>query len=288
MIFHNDIIDQIYRYVSNAENIFGLITFGSFGKKDFSHNSDIDLFLIVGREEDIPGIKNDIEAIFCDQINLLLNPEKNKIILYYSEINLKTDIIISSDKKLLFKYFPYSEIKKYRDSILIDKHGILNDEFLCSQHSEVVDPVTIIDKLTDQFIDSFEHASYVITKGDYYRFYFQYNIALAKYASLLQISMNEFSHLYLPRNLIQSINRPERDKFEQLYPTFELGKGFELLNNLKSEFCLCYIKIGQNNYCLNKDVLTISSFLDNILRRDQILYEESIPGILGECCAKKR
>lgn len=263
------VLEVITAYTQQNPTIRGLGLIGSFARHDNGPRSDIDLVILIDQKTSAESfIERFIRDLSLD-IRELLKPNPNKIIFFIGDGYLKVDVFIVHDLSDIEKYYRSPPIPKVEDTILVDKDEVLYSTFIRWIHNPVNNNLaSLVIDTTEKFLESFELASRYAYLGDVYRFYFNYNIALFNYASLIQLEMGDDTYLYTPRRLIDRMDVHKRDSIVKLVPSLMISKAFPQLEELGDEYCKIYEHLFLSNKGLPRTTANIRSFIKYILKRD--------------------
>ncbi|MDR0307249.1 MAG: hypothetical protein LBI42_10480 [Chitinispirillales bacterium] len=168
---------------------------GSFGRKNPSYHSDVDISIIKSDKFEENVFFNEIYKIFSQEIKQILWIElRKKYVVYFNE-NPKLEFNVYNNITDIDKYFLGSEILEFDDCVLLDRRNIIESHLLNiikNKQREDIDIPNLYLQTINKFIYDFESFSNFHKRSDVYKAYFQYNLALNDCLQLLKLnSRNE-------------------------------------------------------------------------------------------------
>lgn len=265
-----EIIKKLNHFFEQQREIDSCLLIGSFGRKDASVRSDIDIQIILNPDfSDFNPIqlinkllKNQIQQSFYLE-------EKNKIVLYLNDEILLCEIFVYKSQEEVNKYFLGSEIDEVSNAILFDKTGKLKDylNYIRVQYKNKKNKNRLdeIEKNLIEFQYRFESCSSAHAKSDGYKFYLLYNNALNCLVRMIYWANDGMDYSYLPPDFLtrygHSINFLEHDG------SMFLPKGNEIKRRLLDRLAYV-IPILTKKYQIKTDTNAILSFCERVYNRD--------------------
>lgn len=265
-----EIIRNLNYFFEKQREIDSCLLIGSFGRKDATVRSDIDIQIILNPDFSDYNPINRINKLLKNQIQQSFYlEEKNKIILYLNNDLLLCEIFICKSHEEVKKYFLGSEIDKVSNAILFDKTGKLNDYLnkIREQYKnrKIENRRIEIEKNLIEFQYRFEGCSSAHAKSDGYKFYLLYNNALNCMVRMIYWANDGMDYSYLPTDFLtrygHSINFLEHDG------SMFLPKGNEIKRKLLDR--LAYVMpLLTKKHQIKTDTDAIISFCERVYNRD--------------------
>lgn len=263
------VLEIVTSYVHKNTAIRGLGLIGSWARHDYGPRSDIDLIILIDSGTSIESFIEGLASGIALDIRESLKPYSNKIIFFVGDDFLKIDIFVVHDLSDIEKYYRSPPIPKVEDTILVDKDGVLYSTFIRWINNPINSNLTsLIIDTTEKFLESFELASRYAYQDDAYRFYFNYNIALFYYASLVQLETGDYTYIYTPRKLLDHMDAHKRDSIITLVPSLIISEAFPHLKALGKEYSSVYNRLSLRYKGLPRKTANIRRFIKRILERD--------------------
>lgn len=263
-----DIIDKLKLDANNISSIRAMLLIGSFGRGLGTYNSDVDVSIIVEDTFKEELFINEIFMLFPNTIRKAISVELRNKCVFYFEKNTKLEFNICKGITDIDKYFLGSEILNYKDCILLDANGILEDhlrKIIEDKQEKIIDLEDVYLKTIDKFMYDFEQFSVYHKRSEAYKAYFQYNLALNDCLQLLQLNNRNTSFLYLPSGLDFFQGEDGNERLRKLNGTLHLSES----NDLKRELLRLFYEIIERQRISNKvDLNVIKDFLEWIFLRD--------------------
>ncbi|NJD76236.1 MAG: hypothetical protein FIB08_03965 [Candidatus Methanoperedens sp.] len=265
------IIDQIVSFARTHPEVNGLALLGSHARGDAGPWADVDLFLFAAQRDDIEYVLESCVSFMSSRIKHVIRPEPNKWVILTNDNCLKIDLTAVFDVSDIEVIYRGSRIPDPKNAVLVDKEGILMAAFeTWSKDKEKSDLSTLVSNEVEKFIDSFEASSRYAQQGDAFRFYFNYNLSLTRYARLVQLAQDNDAFLYTPRRLLESMSQNQRRATERLCAPLVLSEARPVLKRLKAEFSSIYSKLYSRHPMLARSTEEIVVLLQDILSRDMV------------------
>lgn len=276
------IIEHLQKVSDKISNIEAILLIGSFGRKTFSYNSDIDISLLVNENFKEQQFSEEIKKINLPfAVHKVLWVElRNKCVVYFEETT-KLEFNICRNIEEIDKYFLGSEISDYKSCILFNKNPFLEkhlQKIIDYKQNNPIELSSLYVKIIDKFIYDFEQFSMYHKRSDAYKTYFHYNLALNDCLQLLQLNKNEVRFLYLPDNKDYFNGIEGRERFRKLAGTLYLPE----VNQLKRELLNLFYETIENQNLIKINTAEIKTFLEWIYKRDYAFNFRDI----AENCSK--
>ena len=267
------LIKQANALLLDYPAIKAALLIGSFARNDAKQLSDIDYALWV--EEGFDGIaltehlRQHLGAAFSLHLS-----EKQQIAAYF-EGAPKLELSYSTSTDKLTKHFLGSEIPSPEMSIILDRTGTLcaklgdalaNKQRGKSSNSSRKEQA---DELVNRFLYEFEKASASHRRGDSYRAYSYYNIALHAAIQLECLGQGWEEYLFLPKNMntLYAGDEEQTVRFRELAGSLYLGDLNRLKRNLLEYF---YRAIERISFLEDDECKAYKVFLEKVYARDSI------------------
>lgn len=264
------ILDQMVSFARTHPEVKGLALLGSHARGDAGPWADVDLVFLVARREAITDVFDSCVSFMSSIIKHIIRPESNKWVILTAENCLKIDVTAVSEVSDIEVIYRGSGITNPKNTVLVDKEGILRKTFETSRDDEDSDLSILVSNEVEKFIESFEASSRYAQQGDVFRFYFNYNLSLTRYVRLVQLAQDNASFLYTPRRLLENMNQNQRRATERLCAPLVLSEARPVLNRLKAEFSSIYSKLRFKHSMLARSTEEIIALLQDILNRDLV------------------
>ncbi|WP_220681080.1 nucleotidyltransferase domain-containing protein [Methanofollis formosanus] len=266
-VYGTIVLEEVRGFAGSHKDVRGMVLTGSWARGEETEQSDLDLFLIARTDPDT--LLHDLADAMDAREVIRSKPEKG--VFFLGDTYLKADITVVSDTSEIEKMYRGSRITDPSRSVLVDKDGTVRAAVSTwIRPPEIPDLMPEIAKVTESFMEMFELASRYAAQNDAYRFYFTYNIALARYAALLQLQKGNDAYLYTPRSLLEEMDAEGQRAFRNLAASLDLKDAAELLERLSKAFVRAYRHLHSRHPNLPRETKEIYFFLTAIRRRDTI------------------
>jgi predicted nucleotidyltransferase len=269
-MFQYKIIEQLPALFKKEPAVKAALLIGSFGRQKPRLSSDIDLSLWVKEDFEPLQLATLLKQELPEAIYTVVTELRNKIIVYFAKAP-KLEIAYSAQLIDLEKNFLGSEIAELENSLLYTITEVKKEVeeyfsyLLQNKSNKPINNNEEACKLTDKFVYEFEKASDLHRRGDSYKSYFCYNIALHVALQLKAIADGRTSFLYLPPNIAHSFGPDEEKSYRALAGTLYLPE-LNLKKRALLDFFLTTIKrIGAH---AEAELSAIENFLEQIYERD--------------------
>ena len=263
------------------------VVYGSYARKDFTPNSDLDIHIIRNKQLNFKPFVNELKQLFKDQLRHVLPvTQKEKVVLYFKDYP-KIEISISNKTDKLKRDFIGSEITDIESAIIFKVEDSSDVEELIGELKKGVPKYlnkaalsSYIDEIIDRFLYEFENCSSSHGKSDGYRFYFFYNIALHSLIQLESLKYGTDNFNFLPKQLTSKIIKEEKD----LKDIYALAGSIYLPNaNKKKRSLLDRFYKTVVTFVSSDKLISIKGFCEDVYKRDAIWnfrdLSENIPTI---------
>ncbi len=224
-------IDQLQKMFPNVKGIDVALLYGSFGRKEATPNSDIDIQLLVNKDFETSILKNQLQKLFHTEIQSIREiAMRNKVVVYFKS-QPKIEFAICTKIAEIDRNYLGSEITDFSQTVLYQRVPQLYDigSYLAqlirdynNNKTEQQKEKQITD-LVDKFIYEFESCSGMHRRSDGYQFYFFYNIALQVAIQLNHLSKGHSKFNFLPKYFIANIlTKEEQETFYNIKGTLFL------------------------------------------------------------------
>jgi predicted nucleotidyltransferase len=264
------ILDQMVSFARTHPEVKGLALIGSHARGDAGPWSDVDLVFHVARREAIMDVFDSCVSFMSTIIKHVIRPESNKWVILTTENCLRIDMTAVFEVSDIEMIYRGSRIKNPKNTVLVDKEGMLKKTFEKSRDNEDSDLPILVSNEVEKFIESFEASSRYAQQGDVFRFYFNYNLSLTRYGRLVQLAQDNDAFLYTPRRLLENMSPSQRRAAERLCAPLVLSEARPVLNGLKAEFSSIYSKLRFKHSMLTRSTEEIITILQDILNRDLV------------------
>ncbi len=222
-------IDRLKYIIPTIAGIEVALLYGSFGRKEATPNSDIDIQFLVNDDFEANTLIDELHRVFAEEIQYIIEVTmRNKVVAYF-KYQPKIEFAICTNLSEINRNYIGSEITNIVETVLYEKQPARHDIIrylhrIVKEHKEnCKSSVKMIADLTDKFVYEFESCSCMHRRSDGYQFYFFYNIALQ-----IAIQLNHFSKGYtkfnfLPKYFIANVlTKEEQEIFYELKGTLFL------------------------------------------------------------------
>ncbi len=222
-------IDQLRSTIPAIEGIEVALLYGSFGRKEATPNSDIDIQLLVNDDFEAVTLIDQLHRVFAEEIQYIIEVAmRNKVVAYFKH-QPKIEFAICTNLSEINRNYLGSEITNIEETVLYEKQPARHD-IICYLHRIVKEHkencksnVKMIADLTDKFVYEFESCSCMHRRSDGYQFYFFYNIALQIAIQLNHLSKGYTKFNFLPKYFIANVlTKEEQEIFYELKGTLFL------------------------------------------------------------------
>ena len=265
-------IDQLKELFSILKGIDVALLYGSFGRKDATPNSDIDVQILIDETFNVKELIQQLKSIFKTEILSVFEVQmRNKVVVYFNS-QPKLEIGICKQLSEVNRNYLGSEITNIEQSILYEKSPAKYEirtylhQLVSDYNSSKTDMVkqTEIANLIDKFLYEFENASGFHRRSDGYKFYFFYNIALQVAIQLNHLAKGESKFNFLPKNFIaNTLTKAEQKTFYDLKGTLFLPEANALKRKLLDFF---YSSI--QDLIINDKLNELRHFCETVYNRD--------------------
>lgn len=269
------IIEDIRDFTLARKDISGMILTGSWARGEATERSDVDTFLITNTKPEI--VFQDLAETLGDMVVEIISSSVHKRIFFVGPNYLKIDISVYPDIAATELLFRGSRITDISRAVILDRDGLLQKtvkEWVLPDNTP--DFLPLITEMTEGFMDMFELASRYSFQNDAYRFYFTYNIALARYTGLLQLQKKSDAYLYTPRSLLEEMDETDQKRFRCLAGSLDVKNAELLLENISDDFLNVYQDLFSHYPRLPREPETIVQFLMAIRNRDNTQNQNEI------------
>jgi protein tyrosine/serine phosphatase/predicted nucleotidyltransferase len=265
-----NLIETIKEVCFSEKSILTCLIIGSYGRKDATVKSDIDIQIVVDSSFQISLLSKKLNELFQGQIKLSFYiEEKKKLVFYIYEDYLLCEIFVCYEYQEINKYFLGSEIDNVSDAILFDKTNqvstYLNEIRLHYKSTKIQNRILDIEKNIKEFLYRFESCSSAHSKSDGYKFYLLYNNALNCLVRLIFWANEGMDYSYLPPNFLNRFGH--KMNFLTLDGSMFLPRGNELKRKLLDKFYEALNTVIEK-YNLENNVSSIRNFCEHIYERD--------------------
>jgi len=265
-------IEQLKQLFPTIDGLEVALLYGSFGRKEPTPNSDIDIQLLVSKNFENNYLIEELQNIFND--NLLSIREvrlRNKVVVYFKS-QPKIEFAICENISEIDRNYVGSEIINVKDTILFNNkntsHNIelylnnINREY--HQHKTIITKEKQIVDLIEKFIYEFESCSVMHRRSDGYQFYFFYNIAFDVAIKLSYLSKGNTKFSFLPKNFIANVLTKEEQKdFYSLRGSLFLPEA-----NKQKRILLDFFYSSIQNIVSNEKLTELKQLCETIYTRD--------------------
>ena len=268
------ILQRIVDYGKDKSYVRGMILLGSIARGDHTCFSDIDLAIF--------GDKSRVFSNFSQNLLNFLQPvagevvysfrlPPNKFVLYLGDPILKVEFFVYSMDEMtkVKKWFLGTRIKDPSQSILLDK-----DKKVAAALQGMLDHVTELDLAAVSnetiiwFLYYFEQFSYYHARGDIYRAYFLYNIAVHELAKLAYLGEGRKEFPYAPENLFSRVlPKDEVQVFRNLVGTMDPLE-MTLKKRQLFDFFMGQVEKLNKTRILRSNAEKLLSFFEQVSQRD--------------------
>lgn len=284
---HTKSLEKLKSLLEAQSGIQLAVVYGSYARKDFTPNSDLDIHIIRNEELNFKSLVNELKQLFNDELRYVLPvAQKEKVVLYFKDYP-KIEISISNKTDKLKRDFIGSEITDIESAIIHKAEDSSEVQDLIGELEKGVPEYlnkttlsTYIDEIIDRFLYEFENCSSSHGKSDGYRFYFFYNIALHSLIQLESLKYGTDSFNFLPKQLTSKIIQEEYDQKE----IYALAGSIYLPDaNKKKRSLLDRFYKTVETFVSSDKLMSIKNFCEDIYKRDAIWnfrdLSENIPTI---------
>lgn len=201
------IVKTITKIAGELDEVLGITLYGSASRDEMGYLSDVDLIVLLKQVESSESAFNSIletldyftfikkgykytifgrsgllklDILFFD----MTRPEEASLLIGGSEISLPSSILLSKDKKF--------------------------DEMYNSARLRKNDAVSSTIKEADSFLGYYDSIELNLSRGDTYRAFFNYNLALFKLSTIVYSINKDQKFLFLPQWLLQKLEYTKR------------------------------------------------------------------------------
>lgn len=262
----SEILEVMKNFSTHQKSIRGLALFGSYARKEQSVLSDLDLVMIIDKNESNEEVFQNLLSALTQKPGAILHPLTNKWILFFSNGIQKVDLFIVHTVKEIEHFFRNSQIRSGADAILVDKDEQLEGLIAIGKMNlSPQDISAMINGTVEKFLESFYLAAYYSGKGDRYLFFFNYSIAHFHLAELMQIETDDYSYLYSPRNLLDRITPGRKEQLERTSIGVAHSDERMHLHNIAKVFLEVYWEIPRQHADLQWKIPSIEAFFEKNL-----------------------
>jgi len=290
------LISEIKSLLTLKKSIEGLFLFGSVARRDFTFFSDIDL-AVIGDYKKVIKVLRDLVIELKVNIHHYFAIKPNLFIIYIDEPIRKIEFHIypSIDDNDLVKIIKGSKIHNIDDCILIDNKGDIKEIIMKIAGKESIDFQDVIVEIANRFVNYLESSIYYHGRGDTYRSYFLYNLAVHQLSKIHNLEKGQSNYLYNPSFVFLTIDEIDRERYNDLNGTFnpmEMRNKFwrlftlfsdtikRIKENMRIEVDLdnltriIMMSLDRDRYYNFRDVATIPNQIKPVLR-EKVLYRSS-------------
>ena len=224
-------IDQLQRMFPKVPGVEVALLYGSFGRKEATPNSDIDIQVVVNKDFEAQLLIDELHKEFRKEIQSIREVEmRNKVVAYF-KAQPKIEFAICTEITDINRNYLGSEITNISETILYEKNPLRSE--IGTYLNELVGTKKLgkpqaaqqkqVDDLIDKFVYEFESCSNMQRRSDGYQFYFFYNIALHVAVQLNHLSEGNTKFNFLPKYFIANmLSKEEQGTFYDLRGTLYL------------------------------------------------------------------
>ncbi|CAF0914011.1 unnamed protein product [Adineta ricciae] len=259
--------EKIIRYLKDflekiPQRIRGAIVIGSFGRGEGSLLSDIDIELLVVEDHlDIDEFTNEIVELFKHSEESLIVKHtiwlanQRKLALYHGSQLLLTELYLYTELSQFDKYFLGSRITDLNKCILIDHCNLIRPHLENILTLPYDDRQGLIRELLSSIQFQLESTCTAKRRGDPYKYYFLFNIALHELVRLAYVLDGKIEYNYNP---------PRSAVNADLLPSMDLTKSDTHMKNLVAFFFQQLDRIDNNETILTRKA---REFCEDLLKR---------------------
>jgi len=201
----SELIKTVSKTLKDYTGINAALLYGSFARKQFTSNSDIDLAVLINEKYNAENLEMFLRYALKEyESTEILNVSlRNKIAVFIDDIP-RIEIAVLQNIEEIKRNYLGSKIPKHliNASILFDKTGqvfpILQN---WTSDKAKISKEILVNDLISKFIYEFESCSMMHSRSDGYQFYYFYNIALHVATQLKYISEGNIDFYFLPKKL---------------------------------------------------------------------------------------
>lgn len=218
-------IEQLQKMFPKVSGVEVALLYGSFGRKDPTPNSDIDIQVLVSNDFRLEFLIDQLQKEFYSKIQSIREVAmRNKVVVYFNS-QPKIELAICTNISEIDRNYLGSEIKDFAETVIYkNPHSQFNIEVYLN---ELVSENNIsksaesnqkkVSDLIEKFIYDFESCSSMHRRSDGYQFYYCYNIALHIAIQLNHRSKGFIKFNFLPKYFIANIlTKAEQETFYDL------------------------------------------------------------------------
>ena len=265
-------IYQLKKMFPNVKGVDAAILYGSFGRKEATPNSDIDVQLLVEKDFETSFLIAQLEKEFQLEIQSIREVAMRKKVVAYFKSQPKIEFAIYTNVSELDRNYLGSEITDIDETILYERHPAKYEirtylsqlvkesnsrKFNQSNDKKIAD-------LIDKFVYEFESCSTMHRRSDAYQFYYFYNIALHIAIQLKHLSKGYSKYNFLPKSFItNNLTGEEHKTFYNLKGTLFLPEA-----NLQKRKLLDFFYLTIEELTSVDKLSTVKQFCEWIYNRD--------------------
>lgn len=284
------IIKQVESFARDTPEIEGLAVLGSHARGDAGPKADIDLVIYAHKKES-EFIMEKAEALLSPLSRYAIKPDPKKWVFFLGDELLRLDLVSVQDPEEIKSLYLGSRIQHPEKAVLVDKNGTLLSTFMKwteEQKRRTPNYSAVIREETEKFMDAFETASRYVNQNDLFRFYFNYNLALTRYARLVQLEKENDAFLYTPRRFLEDMDKDKQRSTERLAAPLKLSDAIPKMEHLIAEFLLTYQKLYSKYPDLSRSSKEIFDFTKKILNRDMVWNLRDIAWVAPDVLQEQR
>ena len=201
------VVKTIAEIAATQEEVLGIAYYGSASRDEFGYLSDVDLIILVKQIE----YHEDVFNLILDNLEYFTFIKKGyKYTIFGRTGSIKLDLLFfdlahSEEAGLLIGGSRIS----IPSSILISKDKRF-DELYRSARLIKDDDIEVTIREADSFLGYYDSVEMNLSRGDTYRAFFNYNLALFKLSTLVYSINKDQKFLYLPQWLLQKLEYTKR------------------------------------------------------------------------------
>jgi protein-tyrosine phosphatase len=202
----------------NTPQVSGLILHGSHARGEADYFSDIDLLLVVDDFDKEPDSHRQLLADLKSTIGdsaMVLSLSDGKYVHYTQEdfVKVEVQLCAPSNTSQFRRLIEESYVKEDADMVLYDRDkSILTLVHDVRKEVEYIEPGNQFALESQKFLYYYENFFPSFSRGDLYKAYFHYTLALHKLATLLYLANSGSRYVFAPTNLTNKVLSPEMSR----------------------------------------------------------------------------
>lgn len=269
-----EIIRSVSKELERIDLVEGLVVFGSYARGEVDRYSDLDMIVYIsdstGESPDFEAVRSAILRIAgrADGGLLMSFGRYDKTITYTMRHLLSVELRIKNLRDLAedIIFIKESRVSVPEKSIILDRHGLVAEGYRKSWDQVRTDDIhTKFDEHLYGFLYYYVGFRTQLARGDAYRAYMNYTIALYKLASLCAISEGEKTNLYQPWLLIEKVMKSKNDVdlLVRSPPTMSLLDMWERKDSM-IELFMRVVTEAHKRFDLNVNVSLVRELLEKV------------------------